>query len=345
MDFRPSEQQEDLRDGIRAFAEARCTDSELHRFAARGGFDRDLWRDLADLGIFQLRLPESAREGQEGLGLGAADAVLVFEELGRRIVPGPLAWSQIAADLIPGAATGERVVGGLDHTTTREGPHLVEHRDDLDDLLVLRPEGVFRIDPQSLPGENVNVPLDPMTPLFHVSSEALPQGERLGDASRSALLRLEGMALVAAQLLGIAEATLEIALAYAKEREQFGRTIGSFQAIKHLLSDMFARQELARASTYAAGATLDDPEVGSVEQSVCGALLVAGEAAAKNARTCIQIHGGMGYTWEVADHYFMKRAAVLEHTFGDADEHCAAIAGIVSRDTPLPGPLEGADGQ
>ena len=83
------------------------------------------------------------------------------------------------------------------------------------------------------------------------------------------------MSLVAAQQLGIAQATLDIALAFAKEREQFGRTIGSFQAIKHLLADMFARQELARAAVYAAGASLDHPEVGDVEQTVRGAKIVA----------------------------------------------------------------------
>jgi alkylation response protein AidB-like acyl-CoA dehydrogenase len=324
MDFRPSQEQENLQEGIRAFVGARCSDASLHQIAEKGGFDRDLWRDLAGLGIFQLRLPES----RDGLELGAADAVLAFEELGRRIVPGPLVWSHLAADLIPGAATGERVVGGLDLLESSGSPQLVEYRDHLDDLLVLRTEGVFRVAPETLTGNRIELTLDPLTPLFHISGEGVPRGEKIADAKYGAQLRLEAMALVAAQLLGIAETSLEIALTYAKEREQFKRTIGSFQAIKHMLSDMFARKELARASVYAAGATLDYPEVGSVDQAVRGAKLIAGEAAHKNARSCIQIHGGMGYTWEIVDHYFMKRASVLENTFGSAEEHSEAIAQI-----------------
>ena len=79
------------------------------------GLDRALWRDLAEMGVFQLRLPEA----RGGLGLGMSEAVLVFAELGRRLVPGPLVWSHLAAELIPGAASGEVVVGGLDRMRAR----------------------------------------------------------------------------------------------------------------------------------------------------------------------------------------------------------------------------------
>ena len=139
-------------------------------------------------------------------------------------------------------------------------------------------------------------------------------------------IQLEGAALVAAQMLGIAESTLELATEYAKRREQFGRPIGSFQAIKHMLADMFVRQEAARAAVYAAGATLDDPVVGDVARAVASAKIVAGEAAMKNARACIQVHGGMGYTWEIPAHYYLKRAWVGENAFGDADEHADRVA-------------------
>jgi alkylation response protein AidB-like acyl-CoA dehydrogenase len=225
--------------------------------------------------------------------------------------------------------SGECVVGGLDLEFDRQTPHLIEHKEQLDTLLLLRDDGVYRVAPGELRGSSVAVSLDPLTPVFH--AEALPEGDQIADADRARRLRLEGMSLVAAELLGIVEATLSIALAYAKEREQFGRSIGSFQAIKHLLADMFARQELIRASVYAAGATLDDPGVGDVEQAVRGARLLAAEAAVKNARSCIQIHGGMGYTWEVPDHYYLKRAMVLQNSFGDDRDHAAAIAEIVAR--------------
>jgi alkylation response protein AidB-like acyl-CoA dehydrogenase len=324
MDFRPSQEQNDLKDGIANFCASRCSVVELRRIDEAGGFDLALWRDLADLGVFQLMVAEA----KQGLGLGVADAVLVFEALGERLVPGPLVFTQLAAGLIDGAMSGECVVGGLDLESNRQTPHLIEYKEQLDALLLLRDDGVYRVDPNELRGSSA-LPLDPLTPVFH--AEALPEGDKIADADRAQRLRLEGMSLVAAELLGITEATLEIALAYAKEREQFGRVIGAFQAIKHLLADMFARQELVRASVYAAGATLDDPSVGDVEQAVRGARLLAAEAAVKNARTCIQIHGGMGYTWEVPDHYYLKRAMVLQNSFGEDRDHAAAIAEIVAR--------------
>jgi alkylation response protein AidB-like acyl-CoA dehydrogenase len=325
MDFRPSEDQLELQAGITTFCTERCSDLELRRIDEAGGFDPTLWRDLAGLGVFQLRL--GAANG--GLGLGLADSVLVYEALGQRIVPGPLVYTQLAATLVDGAATGECVVGGLDLHLSPQGPHLVEYKEQLGALLLLKEDGVYRVDTNDIAGRTIESPLDPLTPVF--CAEQLPTGEKIGDEKTAQRLRFEGMALSAALLLGIAESTLEIALAFAKEREQFGRAIGSFQSIKHMLADMFTRQELARASVYAAGATLDDPGVGDLEQAVRGAKLIAGEAATKNARACIQIHGGMGYTWEVVDHYFLKRAMVLQNAFGVDRDHCEAIAKITEK--------------
>ena len=320
MDFRPGEEQLELQKGIADFCAARCSDMELRRIEEAGGFDEALWRDIAGLGVFQLTLDAD----KDGLGLGLADAVLVYEALGQRLAPGPFVYTQLASGLIEGAATGECIVGGLDLHLAPHGPHLIEYKDQLDTLLVLREDGAYSVDAGSLAGTSVETPLDPLTPVFHAGD--IPQGEKIADRETAQRLRLEGMALSSALLLGIVESTLDIALAYAKEREQFGRTIGSFQAIKHMLADMFARQELTRAAVYAAGATLDDPSVGNVEQAARGANLIAGENAVKNARACIQIHGGMGYTWEVADHYYLKRAIVLQNAFGSSRDHCEAIA-------------------
>ncbi len=320
MDFRVTEDQEALRQGLRQFCEGRVPFEALPDLAKKGGIDRDLWRELAEMGVFGLRQPESAG----GVGLGTAEAVLVFAELGRRLMPGPLAWTHLAAGRLPGAAEGEAVVGGLDRMRPSSDPVLVEHAAALDALLVLRPEGVFRVDPRGLEGTPVVVPLDPLTPLRHVAD--LPEGERLGGPEQARRLRREGAALAAAQLLGIAEVTLELSVEYAGRREQFGRPIGSFQALKHLMADMFVRLEQARAAVYAAGATLDHPEVGDPERAAATAKLCAGEAALKNARACIQIHGGMGFTWEMPPHYYLKRAWVLETVFGTGEEHAEAVA-------------------
>jgi alkylation response protein AidB-like acyl-CoA dehydrogenase len=324
MDFRLSEDQEALQEGIRSFCEGRVPAEGLAELAEKGGFDRGLWSELAEMGVFSLRQPES--EG--GVGLGSADAVLVFEELGRRLVPGPTLWSHLAAGLVPGAAQGETVVGGLDLVAGPDAACLVEHREHLDVLLVLRADAVERVEARDLEGSRVEAPLDPLTPITHVPE--LPRGERIGGADEAARLRLEGAALAAGQLLGIATVTQELATEYARGREQFGRPIGSFQAIKHILADCFVRQELARAAVYAAGATLDDPAVGDVGRAVATAKLVAGEAALRNARACIQVHGGMGYTWEVPAHFYLKRTWVLASVFGTGEEHAERVADHVS---------------
>ncbi len=320
MDFRVGADQQALQEGVRSFCAGRVPVETLRELEASRGFERALWRELAELGVFQLRLPEQAG----GLGLGSVDAVLVFEELGRALVPGPLVWSHLAAGRIEGAASGECVVGGLDLLGAASTPLLIEHWSDLDALLVLRPEGVFRLDPRALDAEPVGVPLDPLTPLHQLWE--LPPGERLGGPEAARTLWLEGAALASGLLLGIAEGALALALEYALRREQFGRPIGSFQAIKHLLADMYVRQELARAAAWAAGATLDDRAVGDVVRAVASAKLVTGEAAMKNARACIQIHGGMGYTWEVPAHYYLKRSWVLESVFGRSEEHADRAA-------------------
>jgi alkylation response protein AidB-like acyl-CoA dehydrogenase len=319
MDFQPSEDQKALQAGIRSFCEDRIGTDGLQGLEDDAALRGALWIELAELGVFQLR--QSQDEG--GLGLGMADAVLVFEELGRSLVPGPLVFSLLGAPLIEGAGAGQVVVGGLDAFAAERAPWTIEHLDTLDTLLVLSDAGVVRVDPGQIESTPIESPLDPLTPLHRAAR--LPEGEPVAGPDIARKLRLEGLALTAALQLGIAQATLDIALAYAKEREQFGRTIGSFQAIKHILADMFARQELARASVYAAGATLDHPEVGDPEQAARGAKIVAGESAMKNARACIQVHGGMGYTWEVPDHYYLKRCWVLENGFGAIDEHAGVL--------------------
>ena len=116
MDFRVNEDQQALQGGIRSFCEGRVPLDQLRALEASSGLDRELWTDLAEMGVFSLRLSED--EG--GVGLGAAEAVLVFEELGRALVPGPLAWTHLAAGLVDGASDGSAVVGGsldIDPTT------------------------------------------------------------------------------------------------------------------------------------------------------------------------------------------------------------------------------------
>jgi alkylation response protein AidB-like acyl-CoA dehydrogenase len=210
-------------------------------------------------------------------------------------------------------------VGGVD----RDDAGLLEHADALDQILVVDDKGVWIVPSGEVEVEPVENPLDPLTPIGQVVGE-LPTGEQLLDADGAHELWLHGAALVSGLLLGVSEAATDLAVAYAKERTQFDKPIGAFQAIKHLLADMFTRTEVARGAVYAAGVTLDDPGVGSVERAVAAAKLSAADAGVGNGKSCIQVHGGMGYTWEVDAHLYFKRAYALEPSFGSR-EVCADV--------------------
>ena len=147
----------------------------------------------------------------------------------------------------------------------------------------------------------------------------------VGDAEAAGRRRLLGTVLSAAVLTGLAGRSLEVARAYALEREQFDVPIGSFQAVKHLLADMYVRSGLAQSATYAAAAVLQDPGHDDPTRAASAAKLLAGEAAIANAGTAIQVLGGMGFTWDMLPNHLLKRAWVLEHAFGQADDHATSI--------------------
>ncbi|WP_436774131.1 acyl-CoA dehydrogenase family protein [Yinghuangia sp. YIM S09857] len=325
MDFQLSEDQRDLATGVREFCEGRFDRDRMRDLVDKnrvpGMVDKKLWAELAETGFFSLRVAED--EG--GVGLGTAEAALVYEEAGRALLPGPLVATHLAAslggELGAGAASGALVVGLVDGDAS---PILVEHLDVLDVLLVLDADGVRRVSPSAVTGTAVRSPLDPFTPLHHV--EALPEGELVADAETAARLRREGAVLTAAVQLGISGKLTELTTQYAKEREQFGRIIGSFQAVKHLCADMLVRTEIARAAVYAAAVTLDDPVVGDAAVAVPTAKLMADDAATRNGKDATQVHGGMGFTWEVDVHLYLKRAWVHATQFGSAEENEEALA-------------------
>lgn len=325
MDFTLDETEEALRDGVRALCQGRFDRDTVRAMEhLPGAVDRDRWRELAETGVFSLRRAEQGG----GLDLSMAHADVVFQELGKALVPGPLVGTHLAAemwgDVGEGAAHGQLVVGLIEREAR---PALVEHYEALDLVLVLDDEGVFRLDPPRLTATPVERPLDPLTPLHELVQ--LPKGEQVGGPEVAARWRTEGAILTAALLVGNALASTELAVAYAKEREQFGKPIGAFQAVKHLCADMVTRAEVARAAVDAAAVTFDDPEVGDVARAVASAKVVAGEAALANAKSCIQVHGGMGFTWEVDAQLYFKRATVLDTQLGTVDEHAATLASML----------------
>lgn len=321
MDFELSSDQVALVEGIASLLQGRFDIEAVRGLEATGGVDRARWRELADTGVFSLTLPEP----DGGVGLGYADAVLVFEQLGRALVPGPLVATFLAAGLVDGAATGDTVVGLVERPAA--GPAFVEHLSSLDVLLVLDDHGIARVDPRALDATPLRVPLDPLTPASRV--DTLPSGDRVADAHLAADWRVRGAVLTSALQLGNASGATELATAYAKERRQFDKFIGQFQAIKHLCADMLSRVEVCRAAVYMAGVCLDDPDVGDPGRAASVARILADEASSANGMACVQIHGGMGYTWEVDAHLFLKRAWVLATVFGSADDHADALAALV----------------
>jgi alkylation response protein AidB-like acyl-CoA dehydrogenase len=323
VDFELTELQTDLAEGVRRLCQGSFPLDRVRSFElADRVVDRAGWRQLADAGVFGLCLAESAG----GVGLGLAEAALVFEELGRALVPGPLVATHLAAGLIEGADDGTAVVGLVEHrsATGRAAlPLIVEHLDDLDVLLVLSDRGVAAVDPRSVDATRLARPMDPLTPVWAVAT--LPEGEPVAGPEIADWWRRDGAVLTAALQIGAAAWTTELAVDYAKQRRQFGRPIGGFQAVKHLCADMAVRTELARCAVHAAAVTVDQPDVGDAGTAAMGAKLLADEAAITNGRSCIQVHGGMGFTWEVPAHLAYKRARVLATQFGTDDQLAEAL--------------------
>ncbi|MGW4561968.1 acyl-CoA dehydrogenase family protein [Streptomyces sp. NPDC004561] len=230
-------------------------------------------------------------EADGGVGLGLPEAVLAFEEAGRALLPGPLVATELAAGSVPGAAGGETVVAAVDGG-------LVEWLDAADVVV----------------GDaSAAVPLrsvDPLTPLHRVPGA--------GAADPVAVL------LTAAEQLGTAVRVCELAVQHARAREQFGRPIGAFQAVQHLCADLLVRAETARAAVYAAAVTADPADIAA-------ARLLADEAAVRGARDCLQVHGGMGFTWEADVHLHLKRAWVRARRGGGSTESEEVLAaGLVA---------------
>lgn len=301
MYFLPTSDQLDLSRGVRDLLAARLPLDRLE------STDRAaLWQALVDTGVFALRTE---------LGLGMVDAVLVFEELGRAAVPGPLVGTFLAAG---------RVDGRVAVVEAQRHPLLVTHLEDATALLVVEPGSAWLADPVT--GTPVAEPLDPLSPVHELASVPGGAGDALADGG---LVGMHGALLTAAIQVGLAARLTDLAVEYAKQREQFGAVIGSFQAVKHLCADMFVRAELARAALHAAAVAADDDEAGDVRRAVAAAKLLADEAATGNGRSCVQVHGGMGFTWEVPVHFLVKRAWVHATEFGTADEHAEALATLL----------------
>jgi alkylation response protein AidB-like acyl-CoA dehydrogenase len=301
VNFELSEDQQAIKSTARELLSARFPLEEVRRLAFEDerGFTDAQWNEMVELGW-----PEIA-------DIGTVEMIVVAEELGRSLAPTPLQSTWVAG------------LFGADVSEGRRGAVVVEGfaaDAGVADVLV------------SWEGEKVSGAevepvraLDPTRRLFRVSG-----GERSsldGDVERA---RLRATAMNAAESVGVAERAMEMAVAYAKERKQFGRPIGSYQAVSHACAQMLLEVEGARAAVYWAAWALDhEPETAALATACAKAY--AGDCGRRVTRAALQVHGGIGFTWEHDLHLFLKRGEANAHAYGEISAHrerIAALAGL-----------------
>jgi alkylation response protein AidB-like acyl-CoA dehydrogenase len=214
--------------------------------------------------------------------------------------------------IVEGAGDGSVIVGLAEETP--ETP-IVEHLASVDTLLLLAADGIRPVDVADLSTLEVERPLDPLTPISIVVGSFPTSGAVLADVTVAHRWRTDGLVLTSALQLGLASAAVDLATAYAMEREQFGRPIGSFQAVKHMLADMYVSATLARSNSYY-GAWALSTNAAELPEAAAAARISATQAFQHCAKNNIQVHGGMGFTWEFDCHMYYRRANAVALALG-----------------------------
>ena len=342
MKFSFSADQLLFRDSLREFLDKECPPELLCSLAqSESGRSPELWQKLAELGVVGGLVPE--RFG--GTGLSEHDTVLLQEEPGRSGLAEPLIESAAVAVPLLRDLGGEPAEKWLQRVAAGEARLAVGHPVNPfvadahhADLLLLPHDGELF----AVPGERVSLTRQPSSDdaarLYRVDFTPSPELRVAHGARADALLAdlLDRGALAcAAQLVGAGRRLVELAVAYAAQREQFGVPIGSFQAVKHMLASVQVELEFARPALYrAAWAVAHGTAQRSVD--VSQAKFAAGEAALRAARTSLQVHGAIGYTYEQNVHVWMKRAWHLDTQFGTRAYHRARVAAaVIDGDHPI----------
>jgi alkylation response protein AidB-like acyl-CoA dehydrogenase len=306
MQFTFTDEQRELREGARDFLGDSLPLERVAELAdSAAGWDPASWQELAELGW----LGATVAEEQGGAGLGFVEQAILLEELGYSLYPGPyfatvvLALPALGPDDQAAVAAGEiRWSGEVAGLVPELG----------------RVERVVTADGAAAAKGELLDTIDPTRPLGRLAA-----GERTPLRGRVDVARVHAAA--AAEAVGIAQRALELTVAYAKERQQFGRPIGVYQAIAHPLADTFADVELARSLAYAAAWKIDE-EPDEAPLAAASAKAFATEAAVAACQRGIQIHGGIGFTWEHPLHRFYKRALWLQAFGGYPAEQRAQVA-------------------
>lgn len=356
MEFGLSESQQMLKDNARKFFAGECPMEEVRRLMETDtAYDGALWAKMAEQGYTGIIFPEE----YGGVGLGKVELILLMEEAGRALLPGPffstvaLAGAALDAMATPDQkrkylapiCNGEArsTVAILEETASWNvaDVRMVSASGELageklfvpdakvaDFMIVVARDGVFAVDAKARGIEVEPMEgMDPTRKLYSVRFNHTP-AEKLGNAAGLArALDVAATALVA-EMVGGMQRTLDITVEYAKMRKQFGKPIGMFQAVQHQCADMYVETESARSAAYYAAWALEE-NVPDAAVAVSIAKMYASDAGRTVGNRGIQVHGGMGFTWENDLHLYYRRAKVSETTLGDSTTHRERIARLV----------------
>jgi alkylation response protein AidB-like acyl-CoA dehydrogenase len=328
MRFAFTDDQKMLRDTVREVLQRECA-PEVVRAAweDRPEGVRSVWDTLAETGVIGMAASEEAG----GMGMNELDLVLPLEETGYAALPGPLVdTAAVAIPLLEAAGTEEQkerwlgpaVAGQARIVVAFEDQDIVAHAASADLLIAERGGAAFCV-PLSDASVGAERSVDRARELGRVAFEASDAYRMRGDVDARASFALgrERAALgTAAQLIGLSRRMLDMAVQYAKDREQFGKPIGAQQAVKHRLANALIEQEFARPLVYRAGWSMAT-HAPDADIAVSLAKIYAGQAARFVAKEALQVHGAIGYTIECDLHMWMKRAWALAAAHGDAAHH------------------------
>jgi alkylation response protein AidB-like acyl-CoA dehydrogenase len=300
--------------------------AEQRQFAAslHGLPDRS-WRQLADLGVTALAVPR----GWGGLAADPVDLAVAFEELGHHAVPGPVVESMAAVPTLLAELGDDRLcqrwlpdLASGDLTATLTMPPHVPYAVDADDaklVLAVAEDSVRRAEPTGTALSSVDI----SRRLFTVQAgEVLASGPAVGPAVARAFD--VGVLACAAQLLGLGRGLLDAATSYARQRTQFGRQIGSFQAVKHRLADVLIDLEFARPLLYGAAVGLAE-RADTASRDVSAAKVATSDAAYRAARAALQVHGAIGFTREHDLSRWLTKVRALVSAWGTGSVHRARV--------------------
>jgi len=319
MDFNFSEQHTMLADAARTLLDETCTLEQLRALMDQGeAVDNERWQAITENGLSAVLLPESAG----GLGLAAQDFVQIAEHCGYVALPEPLIeHAGIAAPLLAACDAHHPLLAGQGMLAISHPVNpFVNHADTATALLLEHQGEVHLVAPEQVK-LTLQPSIDPFRRLYRV--EWMPDANtRIADNAHTlwdAALD-HGALFTAAQCLGLAQRCVDLAVDYAKERKQFGKPIGSYQAVKHHLASAQVKIEFARPVLYAAAAQCGQHDIHS-RARISHAKLAAADAADFAAHQALQIHGAMGYSWEVDIHIFLKRSLALQFAWGTPEFH------------------------